>query len=351
MKLHVFNPEHDIALAARQEQFTPPHAGRQLRRDLGFIPALWADNGDFVLVDDIDQASEKMRHLDKYRRHRNAHVEFITMEQLKYQREHDASFDVINTAFSPWGWDMSVAHQLGIKKANYFLLHLDEIRNISSRQWTATHLQHDVEYIDDVNVLKARVSEMRRCVVKSPWSSSGRGVKFVDLDMASLNDGWASNIIRKQGGIVVEPYYNKVKDFGMEFIAKADGTIEYCGLSLFYTVKGAYSGNIIANEDVKENMLMKYIGLEKVALMRSYLIDTLGPELKGIYEGPFGVDLMVTAEGSLEIAEMNLRRTMGHVALSITPEETLPVLVMHVSYDGSHYHLRVNQTLEGVEFE
>lgn len=68
MKLHIFNPEHDIALASNMEQFTAPHAGRQLRSDLGFIPALWAEEGDFVLVDDIDQAEDKLRHLSKYRK-------------------------------------------------------------------------------------------------------------------------------------------------------------------------------------------------------------------------------------------------------------------------------------------
>ena len=56
MKLHIFNPEHDIALAYNSILFTPPHAGRELRSDLGFIPALWADDGDFVLVDDVEAA-------------------------------------------------------------------------------------------------------------------------------------------------------------------------------------------------------------------------------------------------------------------------------------------------------
>ena len=56
MKLHIFNPEHDIALAANQECFTAPHAGRRLRTDLGFIPAFWASEGDMVLVDDVEAA-------------------------------------------------------------------------------------------------------------------------------------------------------------------------------------------------------------------------------------------------------------------------------------------------------
>jgi hypothetical protein len=46
MKLHIFNPGHDIALAANDEKMTAPHAVRQMQMDLGFIPALWADNSE-----------------------------------------------------------------------------------------------------------------------------------------------------------------------------------------------------------------------------------------------------------------------------------------------------------------
>ena len=57
MILHVFNPEHDIALASNLSNFTAPHAGRQLRYDLGFLPALWAQDGDAVLVENPERAS------------------------------------------------------------------------------------------------------------------------------------------------------------------------------------------------------------------------------------------------------------------------------------------------------
>ena len=52
MTIHIFNPEHDISLANGMKRVTPPHAARQLRHDLGFIPALWAHDGDMVLVED-----------------------------------------------------------------------------------------------------------------------------------------------------------------------------------------------------------------------------------------------------------------------------------------------------------
>ena len=44
---HVFNPDHDIALAFGKEGFTPPAAGRGMRNDLAFLPAIWAEKGDF----------------------------------------------------------------------------------------------------------------------------------------------------------------------------------------------------------------------------------------------------------------------------------------------------------------
>ena len=60
-KLHLFNPEHDIALAANLGNFTAPHAGRQLRNDLGFLPALWAQEGDRVLVQHEESALKAYR--------------------------------------------------------------------------------------------------------------------------------------------------------------------------------------------------------------------------------------------------------------------------------------------------
>ena len=63
MTLHIFNPEHDIALAANLANFTAPHAGRQLRADLDFLPALWAQEGDQVLVENPDHAAKQWKRL------------------------------------------------------------------------------------------------------------------------------------------------------------------------------------------------------------------------------------------------------------------------------------------------
>ena len=78
MKIHIFNPEHDIALAADSVFWTAPHAGRQLRADLGWIPALWAADGDIIVVDDVT-ASESAIKKNKYA---NKNVHCTTMQNI-----------------------------------------------------------------------------------------------------------------------------------------------------------------------------------------------------------------------------------------------------------------------------
>ena len=363
MKLHIFNPEHDLALAANLRQFTAPHAGRQLRSDLSFIPALWADEGDLVLVDDIDNARDKVRHLgtklvDK--------VEFITKVQL----EHLIKTEFLDSVH-PWGWDLSLKGELERIGIPEIVMPgdaiLNKVRALSSRQWTAEHLQSGVQFVQTVTDVKSLVREWGKAVIKAPWSSSGRGVRFVSADEFREGSGypsferWVGNIIYRQGGVTVEPYYNKVMDFGMEF-EMVDGNVLYRGLSLFDTIKNAYSGNILCPEDKKEEMMAQYVSPERLLQIRQHIIDVMEPALKGNYSGPFGVDMMIYAKdmsalnqvistdmpsdfGVNECIEVNLRRTMGHVAIDLANylQQTSAEInnIMRVDFDGNRYHLRV----------
>ena len=340
MKLFIFNPEHDLALAANLARYTAPHAGRQLRKDLAFIPAIWAEEGDFVLVDDIDDAYDKIRHLGSiYNK-----VEFITPLQLQEVFKNTMLVDSIH----PWGWDKAIVEQLKRMGCPEIMLPtdkaLDEIRTLSSREWAARHLQQDVVYVTDTDTLQEMMAKKEKVVIKAPWSSSGRGVRYVDTsDGATMK--WAANIIRQQGGVTVEPYYNKVKDFGMEFEME-DGKISYRGLSLFDTIKAAYTGNLLATEEEKLEMMKDYVNGNELERIKSHIIEKMEPALREVYQGPFGVDMMVYADsdGNLKVnpcVELNLRRTMWHVALDLGLSEKSSRHLMRVDYDGNRYHLRV----------
>lgn len=353
MNIHIFNPEHDIALAADSIFWTAPHAGRQLRADLGWLPVLWANDGDYVLVDDVSAARNAVRKLKRP----IGDVRFVTLRQL-------ASVDNID-AVMPWGWDRSLVHTLERYGIARNLMPSDEclatIRSISDRctaarllvalreAFPATCGEACVAY--SVDEMTERIRSFGSSVVKSPWSSSGRGVRYVSGEDANTMR-WAEKVLRTQGHIMVERYLNKVLDFGMEFSALADGTVRYDGLSLFSTTNGAYTGNILATEYEKSETLGQYLNIELLADVQQFIAKWMKKEIHGSYVGPFGIDMMVVAGNISDgksssttllnpCVEINLRRTMGHVALALSPKENGRQEIMRIGYEGTNYHMRI----------
>nr|MBP7472093.1 hypothetical protein [Prevotella sp.] len=360
MKIRIFNPEHDIALALNRPNVTPPHAARQLQTDFDFLPALFADDGDYILVGDSVRARTHYEHACVVSGKEIRDVNFITSAKLSIMAE-ECSPELQSLTVLPWGMDDAVLEQFRQLGTDIDISteRLEKIRNLSSRHWCVDNLQDEAEYITDVSVLRSKISELRRCVLKSPWSSSGRGVRYIDLDafpnasaaVFSLEQSnWVAKIIRMQGGIVLEPFYNKVMDFGMEFKALPSGEVRYCGLSLFQTEKRAYTGSLLACEEDKQDILSQYVDVEEQQKLATKMIRVISPATKNVYEGPLGVDFMVVKIGNtdklvVKTAEMNLRCTMGHVALALSPTGCLPPRLMRTEYDGGHYHLRIKSKM------
>lgn len=355
IRIHVFNPEHDIALAANQKRFTAPHAGRQMRADLGFIPALWAYDSDFVIVDDVEAALEAVRHIRK-----NAHkVEFITLSDLKKLELSDN----VHVQIMPWGWDCTIKEQLlrADNRLEAFMpddASIDIMRQLSNRRFASEYLLpilHDTNckvvgessYCETEADVLAVMLRYGTSVLKSPWSSSGRGVRYVPAKQPDEHVlGWVRNILRQQGGIMVEPLYPKVYDFGMEFYATAEGVIEYRGLSLFATRGGAYTGSICATESDKREMLSHYVDLKLLDRISGQIKKILASQFKDKYVGPFGIDMMSIAKDGEDgfwlhpCVELNLRRTMGHVALALTPTQFEARRLMNIYY-ADKYRVRI----------
>lgn len=344
--LHIFNPEHDLALASNLSNFTAPHAGRQLRADLGFLPAIWAGTGDLVLVENAEDAQTAFARL----MHKSFDG-FVEKRQLAH-----CNIDHIE----PWGWDLALrAFLLRYGVAEYLLPTEAEIANIRD----FSHRKHAVWLLGQLRLegttgescradliaeLKQLMKHWGTVVVKAPWSSSGRGVRFVDDSHFEQHLGWYRNIIQQQGSVVIEPYYNKVKDFGMEFEVDGEGHVTYCGLSLFHTSNGAYTGNVIAAEEEKREMISRYISLDLLDDIRQKIETLLGAHYENKYRGALGVDMMIVARPDANgfllhpCVEINLRRTMGHVALALS--KLLPSQqVMNIDYMDNHYKLKINR--------
>ena len=176
---------------------------------------------------------------------------------------------------------------------------------------------------------------------------------------------------------MVEPLYTKVKDFGMEFYSDGEGNISYSGLSLFHTSNGAYTGNIIATEQAKREMLSRYLPTPLLDQTQERICQILGDVFKNKYQGPFGIDMMVVKLLSVKslvlsdicpntskvkslnsqhstlnylhpCVEINLRRTMGHVALALgkvcnpTADDDIHY-VMRINYFKNNYKLQIRR--------
>ncbi|MBO7129119.1 MAG: hypothetical protein J6W05_05050 [Prevotella sp.] len=347
MKLHIFNPEHDIALASNLSNFTAPHAGRQLRADVGYLPALWATPHDYVLVENAEDAQIAFSRL-MHRRFPG----FVEKRQL-------ARLSVSHV--EPWGWDLALRSFLLRYGVSPEVLPSEQeiatIRDLSHRK-TAVGLLRQLTFegtvgesvmLESPEAVSQQVQQWGRVVVKAPWSSSGRGIRFFDGVLDDYQKRWLQNVLARQGSVVVEPYYNKVKDFAMEFHSDGCGSVTCLGLSLFHTSNGAYTGNVLASEEEKREMLSRYLSIDLLDAVQSDICRILGSVFQGRYQGPFGVDMMIV-NGKLSnskfllhpCVEINLRRTMGHVALALS--ELCPSdRVMRIDFVDNTYRLKIQQ--------
>lgn len=353
MNLYIFNPEHDIAFASNLENFTAPHAGRQLRHDLGFLPALWADADDYVLVDDKDSAVEGLRRLGL-----PIEAKLIEPTELTSLLRQEPS---LRLNINPWGWDAALRHYLiGLGVAiddvpsNAWI---NKTRVISHRAWAANNILKPLRNIQgtigescelkDIKDVRTFLSEHHNIVLKAPWSSSGRGVRYLsdNQEIAPQEIGWTRNVLLRQGSIMAEPYYNKVCDFGMEFSSDGKGRIAYRGLSVFHTTNGAYTGNLLEDEPHKEAMICRYIDQSTLKNIATKIQTIMSSAIGSLYKGPFGVDMMVVRVGEeLHVhpcVELNLRMTMGHAALLLASKYHLEEQTMRISYTDGRYRLRL----------
>lgn len=320
MILRLFNPSHDEALAAHRAQYCPTRAARVLGAALANLPEWWSAASDQCL-----QLPESMNLSEVVR------PDWKTVEQI-----------------DPWGWDAHIAQLLRRMGAPERLLPSDEqletIRQLSSRQTTVRLLQllHAQPATKGVLNVESRwcttleeVADALRAtpnaMLKLPWSSSGRGVFPVRGGVEMLPQARVLKALREQGGIEVQPLFDGVADAALEFDVTADGEVLFLGCSLFSTTEtGAYTGHFVDTPTrLRERFLELWqsasaeISLSSeeaemaFAVLLQRLTAALAALLAGKYVGPLGVDVLFTPAGVHPCVEINLRRTMGHVALAI----------------------------------
>jgi hypothetical protein len=319
-EIYLFNPENDMALANFTPYYKAPSEIIRMANDLSMLPAWYAPEGSAIKVDSLSRVS-------------------LWREQCPAS---DFLPDVIwsaeweNMPYKPWGWSPSLLYTLrkaGINDS--FLLsdmQMGQIRVLSGRQCCVKILESfsrmdglcgKAMTCNSMTQVKKYITSLERCVLKAPWSGSGRGIMYVSSkEWNDSAEGWVSRVLRVQGEIMVEPLYNKVCDFAMEFYADGNGSVSFVGYSLFDTdAHGNYKGNFLLSDGQIKKILSQYIPDEVFDNVCRTMEGSLASLLNKDYCGFLGVDMMICLEDGRYLlhpcVEINLRMNMGVVSHTI----------------------------------
>lgn len=287
MRLLVFNPENDMALASGLSGYTAPEAIERYSRSHWMLPRLWAGEDDLV-----------------------------------WDWKQDLT-DKDITEVMPWGWSKALVYRLQKAGVRREVMPsdavLDGLRTLSSRVFTSK-LQRELGL--DVAVCKTweEVESFERrvgpSVMKAPWSSSGKGLMMVSSPTAR---GWMQNTVTREGAVVCERWMERVQDFALEFSVEESGAVRYEGLSVFRTSpSGRYIAHDFVTPEEQRAALKQWVNEEEVQRWCMWWQKRLEEDdIRAFsYVGPMGVDMLVDADGRINpCVELNWRMTMGHVAL------------------------------------
>ncbi len=313
---HIFNPEHDLALANCTTSFKAPEAALSMSHDLSLLPAWYAEEGDIIVSDlDINQIEDGglLPPLDVQ----------LTLDNVTKQ------CDVV----FPWGWDQCVAKFLQLSSVPIDHLptteELQSIRQLSNRQTASMAMEYISSKAKSTNIttppalifhsieqIETFASTNAEIVLKSPWSSSGKGVFWSKGKLTASIKGWCQRTLDKQKTVIGEIAYEKVQDFALEFHIDNDKNVTFRGYSLFFTERaGIYRGNRLLTNQAIEQELSQWVNIEHIHEVRDLWIDFIKEHVVDGYHGYLGVDMLIYKEGDTHkinpAIELNLRMTMG----------------------------------------
>ena len=322
MSLYIFNPENDLALANFTSNYNAPLSALTMRSDLAMLPVWYASDGGLVVADGDEGSNNKF--LAKMKGLFPINSSLITPSQV---------VDNSHRKLKPWGWNLNLRKEFiqhGLNEESLpSIKDMELIRSYSSRE-NAVNLLKELRmlspafcgtsyYYENIDNLFTYLSRAKGSqVLKMPYSGSGKGIMWLKDGITDQQMDWCRRVVKKQGGVVVEPVLNKVEDFAMEFQISDTG-VQFVGYSLFQSApSGAYLGNLLLSDAAIEDRLSTYIARTQLVGLRDILMVKLAAYFPH-YRGSLGVDMMVckTNESTYQLqpcVEVNVRMNMGIVA-------------------------------------
>ena len=330
-RLLVFNPGHEEALRYSEIlHYTPSKLVRCMMSDLASLMCTLAEPGDYIYQPSVDFREACLLDHQGNKVATNRLLELPPLELCMWALEPHLMKQIVS-------WCRS--HQIDIKcpiiSEDYLSLShrrsasefLDKLREIEPSincdllnypKWFDVHnLSELKEYVQML-----RLQGYEELMLKSPYSSSGRGVHCVSTDLSS-EDLLVVRSLKHGGSFSIEPKLSKVQDYSM-LLHVDEKSVRLIGFSKFFTSEGnksAYNGSLLQPSQEVEKELAGILG-DKLQSLVSFVQQYIGDRLGGTYVGYLGVDMISykDQEGHLRLhpcIEINVRCTMGVIALSL----------------------------------
>ncbi|GHT57372.1 hypothetical protein FACS18945_1490 [Bacteroidia bacterium] len=374
--IHFFNPGHEAAVLNASKYYQPPLSVRTMQRDLAYLPAWYAAPEDFVFVpchsDESQNPLTATRHSDESQnpltatRHSDESQNplfsrsIITINDLAHRKD-----ELRGQTIDLWGLSPQSIHffeQLNEKYALDWKVPAwkDEYRALSSRHTSAECLAFLIENLPEIDVAVlphfysdiSGIEEMikntdAKMLVKSPFSSSGRGLIWLPPTgvLARSEKQILTGMLKKQKAVSIEKALEKVLDFSLHFeikntddvaersrsevaersrseVAERSRSAVFLGYSVFYTnTKGAYEKSLLAPQSFLEEKITQYIDVSLIKKIKGLLMEFIKQRYLSVYIGCIGVDMLIYKNGEnyalQPCVEINMRKSMGYLAIKL----------------------------------
>ena len=339
--IYFFNPTCELAVANGSANFMASAQLRQFENELSTLPWILARPEDIVLVDQLppQQFTNQLE---------SAGFRLPTFIRTEFGLTDPTFLGEEKGFLYPWGWSPAAHKLLSPLKsgccseflnspvADWRNVHRELYSRYSSLKILKKILENDIsnnllsindlpEICTNHEQIIALQQKWGKIVVKSPLSSSGRGLQILrPNEYNQTNRQVITGFFRQQGYVVVEPWHNKVLDLSFQFFSQGNGTIEFRGLTSFSTdLAGRYIGNFIQELPLDLAPDVNEFLLQNISKIRDALHNTLiASNYSTNYYGWLGVDALIwkSTDGKLKFhpcLEINCRFTMGAIALSL----------------------------------
>lgn len=326
--LYIFNAGHEAEIIYESPSYTPPKRIVSITNDLAMLPLWYIDKNSFVMTDSINIE-------DYYYYLKNIGFKLPKIISTK------KGFDLFEFHLIPWGISKNFINKYSRIARGFGLnyvgdMYSENLKSINSRKFSIdilkilqsnSLLNYEISipkiFIDFESLQEFIKLNKGDYLIKSPFSSSGIGLIWImNNRMEQSERQIIKGILKKQGYIIIENVYNKIKDFAIEFYREeTNKKFSKCGISLFETnSKGAYIGNYLKRQSLIKKELEEYIDYHELDAIIIELTEILNKECINTNLRCIGVDMMI-AKGVNEnyfihpCIEVNPRFNMGFVSI------------------------------------